>query len=384
MNRDSGRPPLVAHLIYRFALGGMEHMLATLINRMPPERYRHVIITLTEADGYQDRITAPDVEFVELRKRPGQDPAHYARLWRELRRLRPQILHTRNLAAMEAQWLAAAAGVPGRVHGEHGRDTYDLDGASIRYNLLRKTVRPFIHSYIAVSRDLQSWLIKTVGVAPGRVRQIYNGVDTELYRPRGGAKPGVGPVGFARDGTLLLGAVGRLAEVKDHASLIRAFALLRESNAEWRSRLRLVIVGDGPMAAGTRRLIEQTGSADAAWLAGERRDVASILQALDLFVLPSLGEGISNTLLEAMACGLPVVATAVGGNLELVDDGVTGRLTPVQDPQALANAIDAALRNPRELALQGARARERAVCRFSLDAMMNGYLGVYDALLAQR
>jgi glycosyltransferase involved in cell wall biosynthesis len=148
-----------------------------------------------------------------------------------------------------------------------------------------------------------------------------------------------------------------------------------------RRRLRLVIVGDGALRAEIESLLAGAGIRDLAWLAGARDDVPELLRSLDLFVLPSRAEGISNTILEAMACGLPVVATAVGGNAELVVDGETGRLVPAGDPAALAAAIRAYLDDPGLLDAHGAAGRRRVEERFDLDAMVAAYLAVYDAVL---
>ena len=147
-------------------MGGVETNLVNLINRAPAGRYRHCVITVTEADSFRDSIVVAGVEIVELHKQPGLDPAWLARLFGVLRRLRPAVFHSRNLAALEGQFAAAAAGVPGRIHSVEGRDTYDLDGTNRRYNLLRRAARPFIHNYITVSRELGDWLESTINVPP--------------------------------------------------------------------------------------------------------------------------------------------------------------------------------------------------------------------------
>jgi glycosyltransferase involved in cell wall biosynthesis len=145
--------------------------------------------------------------------------------------------------------------------------------------------------------------------------------------------------------------------VKDPLNLVRAFLRLRELAPAERARLRLVLVGDGPLRAEAEALLAAAGARGQAWLAGARDDVPELLQGMDVFVLPSIAEGISNTILEAMACGLPVVATRVGGNAELVAAGETGQLVPASDPEALAQAMLAYAREP---ARAGARARPGA------------------------
>jgi sugar transferase (PEP-CTERM/EpsH1 system associated) len=360
----------------------MENGLATLINHMPEGRYRHAVVCLQDFTEFRRRIERTDVPFLALDRRPGKDFRLYPRLWRALRRLHPDLVHTRNLSALEGQIVAALGGVPARVHGEHGRDVFDLYGRNWKYNLLRRCVRPFVHRYTTVSKDLARWLVDTVGVDPSRITQIYNGVDTERFVPRPLRRRAIGPPGFAGNDEIVIGSVGRMAEVKDYPALVRAFLQLLETEPVSRNRIRLVILGDGPAREPCLRLLHEAGAETLAWLPGERRDVPALMRSFDVFVLPSLGEGISNTILEAMACGLPVVATRVGGNPELVEEGVTGTLVPSGNPEALAGALAAYIRDPDRRREEGAGARRRAEQRFSINAMVAGYLSAYDAALS--
>ncbi len=378
------QPPLILHVIHRLAVGGLENGLVNLINHTPPERYRHAIVCLSDFTDFRERIEARDVPVIALHKRQGKDPGIHAVLWKVLRNLQPTIVHTRNLPAMEYAVSAMLAGVPRRVHGEHGRDIYDLDGLNPRYNLLRKAMRPFIHRHVAVSKDLERWLIRTVGVPPGRVAQIYNGVDAGRFRPRSGARRNLGPAGFCTEETLVLGTVGRMEAVKDPLTLVRAFLRLLEVEPTARERARLVMIGDGALKKDAEGLLASAGAAHLAWLPGERNDVPEIMRSLDLFVLPSLREGISNTILEAMATGLPVVATGVGGNAELVEDRKTGTLVPAADPSAMAAAIRGYVLDRERLIGHGKAGRRRVDERFSIGSMVDSYLALYDAVLQHR
>ena len=375
---------LVAHVIHRLGTGGMENGLVNLINHMPPERYRHVIICLQGFTDFRNRIQRDDVEIIDVGQKTGHDFKAYFRLYKILRALKPDILHTRNLSALESQIVGTVARIRGRVHGEHGRDIYDLHGKNRKYNMLRKIVQPFIGRYIAVSRDLAGWLKNTVGVSSRKITQVYNGVDNVKFRPRSGLRESVGPQGFVSEDSIVIGSVGRLAQVKDFPTLIRAFhrvcELLPESRKS-RSRLRLAIVGDGSARIECERLLKDLKLEDQVWLAGDRDDVAELMQAMDVFVLPSLGEGISNTILEAMACGLPVIATSVGGNPELVTPGKTGFLVAPGEPEKMAQVLLAYVSDPARMKLEGQVARAEIEARFSMDAMVNAYLAVYDQVL---
>jgi sugar transferase (PEP-CTERM/EpsH1 system associated) len=377
------QPRLVVHLVHQLDVGGLENGLINLIRHMPPERYRHAIVCLKDYTEYHAHIKERGVEIISLNKREGKDFGHYMRMYKTLRALQPDLIHTRNLSGFEGQLVAALAGIKLRVHGEHGRDMADLYGKRLKYQLLRRVLRPLIGHFIAVSADLEHWLIDSVGAEPGRVSQIANGVDSVQFHPRLGPPAAIGPAGFMQDNAFVIGSVGRMAGVKNYPTLVDAFLRLIASPHPAHQRLRLLIVGDGPERAECLDMLTRAGASHRAWLPGERTDIAQLLRTMDLFVLPSLAEGSSNTILEAMASGLPVVATAVGGNTELVHPGFTGILVPPRSPDLMAAAIADYCRIPEMGARHGMRARSQVIARHSLPAMARGYLAVYDSLLGQ-
>jgi sugar transferase (PEP-CTERM/EpsH1 system associated) len=380
---DDSPARLVVHLIHKLDVGGLENGLVNLIRHMPPDRYRHAIICMQGYSAFHAGIKTLGVDIISLNKRDGKDFGHYFRLFRTLRDLRPDLIHTRNLCSIEGQLVAALAGVKLRVHGEHGRDMFDLYGKRLRYRLLRRLLRPLVGHFIAVSADLERWLIDTIGAARTQVSQIANGVDSMHFHPRLGPPAALGPHGFMGDNTFVIGSVGRMVAVKDFSSLVTAFLQLIEQKIPGYQRLRLVIVGDGPSRKECIDRLDAAGAGSLAWLPGERKDIAQLMRTMDLFVLPSLAEGSSNTILEAMASGLPVVATAVGGNAELVKPGVTGMLVPPSEPARMAAAIADYCRLPDMASRHGARARSQVIAGHSLPAMARGYLAVYDALTQQ-
>lgn len=169
--------------------------------------------------------------------------------------------------------------------------------------------------------------------------------------------------------------------VKDQVTLARAFVQLVEGHPQGRERLRLVIVGDGALRKSAMAILKAAGLEGISWLSGERDDVPELLRAIDVFVLPSLAEGISNTILEAMASGLPVVATDVGGNSELVEPEITGFLVQRGDPSLLAEAMRQYIDVPRLQQQHGMMARKRSVEKFSIHSMVQRYQDLYDSLL---
>jgi len=373
--------PLIAHVVFRFDVGGLENGVVNLINHLPERKWRHAVIAVDDiAPAFRARVRRGDVTYVALRKPPGYLLWRYPQLVRLFRALRPDIVHTRNLAALEATVPAWIAGVPARVHGEHGWDVHDIDGASNRFRWIRRLYRPFVQRYVALSEQIESYLAGRVGIAREAIVQIYNGVDTARFHAPAGADARA-CLPFAGRDLFVVGTVGRMQPVKDQLSLVRAFLRLIGRSEEARRRLRLVIVGDGSVRSQAQRELEEGGAHDLAWLPGSRDDIPELMRSFDLFVLPSLSEGISNTILEAMASALPVVATRVGGNAELVQDGSTGALIGPQDVDGLAAVIERYFENAALARQHGIAGRRLVEQRFSIDSMVAAYGSVYEDLL---
>lgn len=376
-----GRPVTVAHVVFRFDYGGMENGVANLINGSDPERFRHMVIALTEVTSFSERVQPGRAEFFALGKRPGKDLGAYWRLFRHLRRNRPDIYHTRNFGTLDTVAVARAAGIRRCLHGEHGWDVHDPDGTVPKYRRVRRALAPLVTRFVTVSAELRRWLVEVVGIDAAKTEHICNGVDVQRFAPpdpgfdRGALLPGDV---FPSD-AVVLGAVGRFERIKDPLNLVDAFVELAASDPGDASRLRLAYIGDGALRDEALQRLRSAGVAERAWLPGSRDDVPALLGCMDLFALPSLREGISNTILEAMASGLPVIATQTGGNPELVTDGATGRLVAVGDSAALAAAIRDYAVAPELRAAHARAAREDAVSRFSLETMIHRYEALYDA-----
>lgn len=374
--------PLVMHVVFSFDVGGLENGVVNLINRMPAKDFRHAVVALTRCvPSFCSRIQRDDVDFISLEKPAGHGIKLYPRLFRLFAEQRPAIVHTRNLAALEAVVPARAAGVPVRIHGEHGWDVSDPDGRRRKYRVLRRVYRPFVSHYIALSGDLERYLSAGIGVPEQRLSRICNGVDTQRFQPAPGRVALSGSPYGAGEVSCVVGTVGRLQAVKDQVNLVCAFARLAGAGRAEFGGLRLVIAGDGPLRREVEAAIVEGGVGNRVWLAGERADVPDVMRGFDLFVLPSRAEGISNTILEAMACGLPVVATAVGGNPELVVPGDTGALVPAADDKALTDVIAAYALDPELRRRHGEAGRRRVEAEFSLDGMVERYRALYQTQL---
>jgi len=374
--------PLIAHIVFRFDYGGLENGVVNLVNRMPGNLFRHCIIALTEATEFQQRIQKPGVLVHCIGKRPGKDLRSYARLYRLLRELKPAVVHTRNLGTVECLFVAWLAGSPVRIHGEHGWDIYDPFGANRKYRMLRLFMNRFIDRFVTVSTDLAEWL-SSLGIPDDKIIRICNGVDTERFHPLSGNRPAALPTEIFPPGSVIVGSVTRFSAIKDPINLINAFIELQQGGGEEAARCRLLMVGDGDLRAEAEMRVCEAGVQDKVWLTGSRDDVPELLRCMHVFVLGSLREGISNTILEAMASGLPVIAAATGGNGELVVDGVTGKLVPPGNPKALALAIQDYIGDADKREQQGSSARARADSTFSLSVMVDDYRRLYTESLQQ-
>lgn len=367
----------IVHVVYSFAIGGLENVIVQLINRLPADRFKHTVLSLTTISDFKNRITQPDVEFIALNKPPGHAIPLYPAIFRRLRQLKPDVVHTCNLAALEIVPLAWLAGVPKRIHAEHGWDAHDPDGSNPRYRKLRKLYKPFVSHYIAVSDDLDSYLADAINIPQARRSLIANGVDTERFCPSETPPKPVNGCPFTPGRHWLLGTIGRLQTVKNQPLLARSFVRVLQEHPDAAERMRLVIIGDGPLRTEVERILHNANASQYAWLPGARNDIPEILRMLDYFALPSQAEGTSCTLQEAMATGLPTIATAVGGTPALVQENLTGHLVPSDDDHAFAQAIWYTFTHREQGFAQGKFARQFACERFALDGMIKHYERIF-------
>ena len=318
------------------------------------------------------------VEIFSLNKGNKRDYLLPFKIARVVRKVRPHIVHTRNWAAIDGVIGAKLAGVRSVIHGEHGREASDPIGANIIRKKVRKGLSPWISEFVTVSSELRNWLIHDVGIPEKKVIQIINGVDTEKFKPSENKEMSKSKLGIVPD-SFIIGTVGRLDPVKDYQTLIKAFATLT-TNTYKINKIKLLITGSGSEEQRLKTLSEDVRVADRVYFLGERQDIPELMQCMDVFVLPSIAEGISNTILEAMACGLPVITTKIGGNPELVDDGKTGFLFTSRDHIELADKLSFYCDNFSILMEHGLNARVRTEERFSLSRMIRDYDELYSSI----
>ena len=226
---------------------------------------------------------------------------------------------------------------------------------------------------MTVSSDLKNYVHRTTGINPEKIKVIYNSVDTDYYSGKNAERQKIRPDLGIKESDFLIGSVGRLAEVKNFSCLIDAMKTVSEKCPD----AKLIIIGDGPLYNDLNQQIKGLGLENTVKLLGQRNDVPDLLCAMDIYVLPSLFEGISISILEAMAAGLPVIATSVGGNPEIVLDNETGYLVKSNDPHDLAQKIIQSINNKNKLALFSKAAVRRVHKVFHNDVMVAAYSELY-------
>lgn len=364
------------HLIHRLDVGGLENGLVNVINNMDSAKFNHAIIAVTEITSFSNRIKREDVELIALNHPGGQTSKQFPKLFRILRQLQPSVFHTRNLATLEFQLVASTRRKLFRIHGEHGWDMNNLNGENLNHLRLRKIMRRFTDLQIALSTHTAQYLLDQVGVSKNRLRKICNGVDVDKFKPQL-PKPAEWDQKI-NPGDFVIGTVGRLTAVKNQALLIRAFAqLLQSLDVRAGKELKLVLVGDGPLEIELSHLARDLKISDHVWFAGQRNDIPQFMSSMDVFVLPSHSEGISNSILEAMAAGAVLVATAVGGNPELIEPGQGFLFTDNSQDELvkiLTDLYGARLENNQFRAYN----RQVAIEKYSLRTMVDNYQRCYE------
>ena len=364
----------ILHFTDSDQFGGTERALLQVLGGLDRSRWRPVLLHRPES-GLAPLLQEARHLGVELRTVPqlrgAQGWARLPALVQQIRRERAAVFHahlTWPLACRMGLLGAALARVPAVV--ATAQLFVDLPPSGWT-TMQHRVVSACVDRYLAVSRQVAAQLRERFGVRADKITQVPNAVALDRF-PRAVSPAPARPTDPAVPHTVL--TVARLDPQKGLHDLVAAAALVPEA--------RVMVVGEGPERRALETKIAHLGLGDRVHLLGFRSDVPDLLAGSDLFVLPSLFEGLPLSILEAMAAGKPVVATAIGGNDEAVVDGATGLLVPPGDPQALADAIRALLRDPERRRRLGEAGRRRAEAEFSATAMVRRVAAVYDELLA--
>ncbi len=370
----------VLHVLATLLPGGSEISVLRLVSALDPARHLVRVAWLRGEPVLADDFRAAGVEVVPMGMRAKFDPACLMRLRRYVARERIDVVHTHmDVADFYGALAGRLGGARCVVATKHAPDEFRTRRTWKRYPflVLERLAYEMEDAVIVVSEGLASFLEKAVRLPRRKMVVIGHGIDGVFSagpRPEARRAPGLPPF------DPLLGAVGRLSPEKGHVVLLRALPQIVAAFP----RAGLVLLGDGRSRPELEAEAHRLGIADRIVFLGYRRDVPALLAALDLFVQPSLYEGFGISLLEAMAAGLPIVASRVGGIPELVQDGTTGLLVPPQDPTALASAAVRLLRDRDEAGRLGAAAALRARERYSLRAVAARVDGLYRDILGRK
>ena len=362
-------PCRILHVVYSLDPGGMENGVVNMAGSLDPERFQIDVCCLERAGAFAGRLPAASRLSV-LGKDPGFSWKTCRSLRREIQRIKPHLIHSHNLGPLIYSAIATLWGgtVP-ILHGEHA----ELSGEDLIPRRLRQR-RWLYHCCRAVhsvSHGLHEQLTR-LKLSPSKLRVVVNGVDAARFSP-GNRHQVRGRLGIPED-ALVLGIVGRFGPYKRHRLLIEVF----ESLANRHPGLHLMLVGGGGSEErSVNERCKASPHASRIWPVGFQDDPRPYYAALDLLVVPSLNEGLSNAVLEAMACGLPVLAHRACGNAEVISANQDGFLEDLSTADAMESVLRRAIESRRQFQQIGLAARQKVVEKFSLQNMARGYENLY-------
>ena len=356
----------ILHIVLGLDVGGLERFLQSLLTHM--QGPIHPSVACLNNKGTLGRSFG-DVPIYELRKPEGLSPRAVLDLIRIIRKNRIDVIHTHNPGPHFYGAIAGlTTGIP-LVHTKHGRNF-----PTVRRKVLMNALASYFSRFIVpVSKDAEQVCLDVEHIRPAKIRLIRNGIEFEQFFHRETREVTREIFGIP-DSTFLIGTVARLAKPKDHGTLIRACVLLLSEGVDF----RLLVIGDGPLRKEMEILARDLGLGTHIVFTGMRYDVPDLLAELDLFVLSSVSEGLSISILEAMASRLPIVATDVGGNREVVVEGITGFLTPSGNPVQLAEKIMLLAQDRKLASAMGLSGYQRVKDQFCIRETADRYCILYQ------
>jgi len=364
----------ILHVLDNLGNGGLQNGLSNLIDRLDPERFEHVLCAIRPVEDKHVHPFSPDrartMCIGDRKLSRVQIPA----LLRVIKQMRPHIVHSRNWAAIEAVPAARLAGRCGIIHSEHGIDQDTAQAEPRRRSCLRRLAFELADRVLSVSRIIRDLHSRRTLYPAEKIQVINNGVDNKRFRPDPVVRMRVRRELGIGDNDFCLGSVGNLVPVKDQLTIMRALVEFSNTTPGW----RLLLAGDGPeLRSLTEFATTRPECRGRILFLGRSKRIPELLNAMDIYVLSSITEGINNSLLEAMATGLPVVASRTGGNPEVVLEGETGLLFPVGDPDTLAAHLSTLYADDGLRQRFSTAACARVAQDFSMVSMVHQYEQLY-------
>jgi len=364
------QPVPILYMTDDLDIGGAEQVMFTLVESLPKHKYRPIVCSLENGPLVQ-RLIQKNLKIVILPKKRPYDMMFLLKLIHLIRKERIKIIHSHSLISSVYGWIAAKSTHTPLVITLHGKSLFNLKRGNNLFPFLAK----HCSKVICVSKDLEKEM-KRRGLSTKKLVVIYNGINLEKFYKRKPTNNLKKELDF-NPSDLIVGSVGTLRAVKNYDCLLESVPQVLNKFPN----TKFILVGDGPLKNILQKKAETLGISNSVIFLGQRNDIPRILSIFDLFVLPSVTEGISIALLEAMATELPVVATCVGGNPEVVLDNKTGLLIPPKDPDKLAKAIISLLGDKDKRLTMGKEGRKRVEKRFSIQTMVKQYGELYRSLL---
>jgi glycosyltransferase involved in cell wall biosynthesis len=359
----------IAQLVNTLEIGGLERMAVDLALGLRRRGHAVSVFCLRFSGPLEAPLRDAGVQVISLNKPEGFHISSLRRLASQFAALGLDVVHTHNPLVHHYGMLAARmARVPALINTRHGLGNFPR---SAKTEAIYEATSLFTDRIVSVSKHADAYFRTHSRIAAHKLTTVYNGIPTEVFAPSNGhRKP---------QQDFVFGSVGRLAEVKNYRGMIEAFATVLKA----RPQCRLEVLGDGPLRQSLEAASEQLGVADSVRFRGASADVSGFLHQIDAFVLNSESEGSPMTILEAMASGLPVIATRVGGIPELIETSGCGWLCGPSQSGELAEAMVAAIDSPQRQEM-GRRGLEHVLAHHTLDRMSEHYEQIYAEVLEQK
>lgn len=362
----------IAFFNHSMAMGGIEKLLVSMSQELLNQSYKVYMFVFKGGGDLEQELIQNGVIVINLEKKEGIDFKMIIRIIQGIKKHNIELVHTNNF--LSSIYMLLPALFFSNVKFIHTDHSLVRDGKTRRYKVLKLTSYLFDH-FIVVSEQLKKTISHTCKINEDRIDVIDNGVNTQKFIPDNEMRKKIRKELNIKNDIFILGTVSRLAPVKNHIMLLKAVKIVVEQGHP----LHLVIIGDGPEQNSINKSIIKLGLEKTVHTLGAKEEVVNYLQAFDAYALPSISEGMSISLLEAMSCSLPALVTRTGGNIDLVKNNINGLLVEVDDYEAFANATINLIDDKEKRLKLGHKSRDIVIEQYSLKQMVNNYISIYSS-----